>query len=149
MDPKAIAEVYRQIIMGGDIPAPASMLKGLKPERAAERLPGFPYSLLENLWHAVFWQTIWLNRLEGKKAKSFMEDWQSPEPSELPKLRARFLANLAKAHKIASAKSFKHKMKSDEAALKTLVAMAVHDSYHIGQMNLIKRATKFAGQSRK
>jgi uncharacterized damage-inducible protein DinB len=119
------------------------MLK-MTAANAAKRLPGHPYSILENLWHAVFWQTIWLDRIEGKKAKSFMEDWQSPPVSEFPKLRAAFLANLDKARKLCAAKTFKHKMDSDEKAIKTLIAMAIHDSYHIGQMNVMKRAMRKA-----
>ncbi len=142
MDPKAIAEVFQQIIEGTDIPAPAGMLKTIKAENAAKHIPGFPYSIIENLWHAVFWQTIWLNRIEGKKAKSFIEDWQSPDASEFPALRTQFLANLETARKIAGAKQFKHKMESDEKAVKTLVAMAIHDSYHIGQINLMKRVIR-------
>jgi uncharacterized damage-inducible protein DinB len=142
MDPKSIAEVFQQIIDGDDIPAPAGMLKTIKTESAAKRLSGFPYSILENLWHAVFWQTIWLNRLEGKKALSFIADWQSPDPSEFPVLRTQFIANLEKARKTAGGKHFKHKMDSDEKAVKTLVAMAIHDSYHIGQINLMKRVIR-------
>jgi uncharacterized damage-inducible protein DinB len=142
MDPTTLAEVFRQIIDGDDIPAPAGMLRTIKAENAAKRLPGHPYSILENLWHAVFWQTIWLNRIEGKKAQSFMDDWQSPDLSEFPALRTRFIANLEKARKLCAAKSFKHKMKSDEAAVKTLIAMAIHDSYHIGQMNVMKRTIR-------
>ena len=142
MDPKTVGEVFRQIIVGGDIPAPSRVLGGISGAKAAQRLPGFPYSILENLWHAVFWQTIWLDRLEGKATMKFTEDWQSPPASEFPKLRARFIANLEKAHKVCTSKSFKHKMKSDEAAIKTLIALAIHDSYHIGQINVMKRVLR-------
>jgi uncharacterized damage-inducible protein DinB len=141
MDPKTVSEMFQQIIDGDDIPAPAGMLK-MTAANAARRLPGHPYSILENLWHAVFWQTIWLDRVEGRKAKSFIEDWQSPPASEFPKLRTQFVANLEKARKLTAAKTFKHKMDSDEKAIKTLIAMAVHDSYHIGQMNVMKRAMR-------
>jgi uncharacterized damage-inducible protein DinB len=145
MDPKTVAEVFRQTIEGLDIPAPAGMLRTIKASDAARRLPGFPYSILENLWHAVFWQEIWLNRVEGKKAASFMQDWQSPDPTEFADLRARFVANEERARKLCSARAFKHKMASEEKALQTLVAMAVHDAYHLGQINLMKRAMRKKG----
>lgn len=144
MDPKTVANMFQQIIGGDDIPAPAGMLKTIRADKAALRQPGFPYSILENLWHAVFWQTIWLSRLDGKRAKSFLEDWQSPDPSEFSALRTQFLANLERARKIAGAKAFTHKMDSDDKAVKTLIAMAVHDSYHIGQINVMKRAMRTA-----
>ena len=142
MDRTTLAEAYRQILSGSDIPAPARLLNGIRPDKAAQRLPGFPYSLLENLWHAVFWQTIWLDRLDGKATMKFTEDWQSPPASDFSKLKAQFLTNVEKAHKLAAAKSFKHKMKSDEAAIKTLIALAIHDSYHIGQINVMKRVLR-------
>lgn len=142
MDRATLAELYRQILSGSDIPAPSRLLGGISAKKAAERLPGFPYSILENLWHAVFWQTIWLDRLEGKATMKFTEDWQSPPASEFPKLKARFIANVEKAHKLLSAKNLKHKMKSDDAAMKQLIAMAIHDSYHIGQINVMKRVQR-------
>ena len=142
MDHATLAELYRQILSGSDIPAPSRLLGGISGKKAAERLPGFPYSILENLWHAVFWQTIWLDRLEGKATMKFTEDWQSPAASDYPKLKARFIANVEKAHKLLSAKKLKHKMKSDDVAMKQLIAMAIHDSYHIGQINVMKRVSR-------
>ncbi|HXH61031.1 MAG TPA: DinB family protein, partial [Fimbriimonadaceae bacterium] len=106
MDPKTVSETFRQIIAGDDIPAPEGMLRTISAKYVTKRLPGFPYTILENLWHAVFWQNIWLNKIEGKKVRSFMEDWQSPDPSEFPALRKEFVANLEKARKIAGARAF-------------------------------------------
>ncbi len=142
MDRPTLAEVYRQILSGSDIPAPSRLLGGIRADKAAVRLPGFPYSILENLWHAVFWQTIWLERLEGKASMKFTEDWQSPPASEFPKLKARFIANIERAHRLCSGRSLKHKMKSDDAALKVLVSMAIHDAYHMGQINVMKRVLR-------
>jgi uncharacterized damage-inducible protein DinB len=141
MPQRELAEVFRQILSGADIADPRKLLN-MPAKNAAQRLPGFPYSILENLWHAVFWQTIWLDRLEGKATMRYTEDWQSPPASEFEELRERFVANIEKAHKLTKAKTLKHKMKSDEVALKQLTAMAIHDAYHIGQMNVMKRVVR-------
>ena len=143
MDQSTAAEMLRQIIEGVDITAPKSLFRNISKERAALRMPGFPYSILENLWHADVWQIIWINKLEGRRNEDIWEkNWRSPHPDEWPDVRASFLANIEKAHAIASAKPFKHKTKSKDAAVKTLIQLAMHDSYHIGQITLIKRVLR-------
>lgn len=142
MDQRTVAETFRMIIAGDDIAAPASMLKNVSEAKAAARLPGFPYSMLENLWHTVFWQEIWLDKVEGRKPEHWIEDWQSPDPSEWKRLRAAFMKNQDRALAICTAKPFRHKMKNKDVALRNLMNIAVHDAYHIGQINLIKRVQR-------
>lgn len=142
MDKKTVANAFKQIASGSDIPAPAKLLNGISEARAAVRLPGFPYSIAENLWHAVFWQDIWLNRVQGRKAKTFIEDWQTPSVGEFKQLRARFIENEARALKLLCVAKFNHSMKSEPVALQMLMAMAVHDAYHLGQINLLKRVQR-------
>jgi uncharacterized damage-inducible protein DinB len=132
-----VVEAFRQVIEGVDIPAPESLLRNVTAEKAAIKLPSMPYSILGNLWHADFWQQIWLDRLSGKRARSFTEDWQVPDSSEWEPTRAHFLAGLEQAKETAA--SLEHKMKSDEIAIKTLLQIAIHDAYHLGQINLLKR----------
>ena len=57
-------------------------------------------------------------------------------------VRKSFLKNLARAHAIAKAKPFKHKMKSKDMAIRNLLNLAVHDAYHIGQITLMKRVLR-------
>ena len=135
--------MLRQIIEGVDITAPKSLLRNITKEKAALRMPGFPYSILENLWHADVWQIIWVDKLEARRQDGIWEkNWRTPRPDEWPDVRASFLANIEKAHAIASAKPFRHKMKSKDAAVKTLLQLAIHDSYHIGQITLMKRVLR-------
>ena len=54
-------------------------------------------------------------------------------------IRDQFLAGLERALEVARSDPFEHKMKSDAIAIKTLLQVVVHDSYHIGQINLLKR----------
>jgi uncharacterized damage-inducible protein DinB len=141
MDPgrEAVVEALRQIIEGTDIPPPRTLLN-MTAKRAAVRLPEMPYSISTNLAHANFWQEIWLERLAGKRARSFPEDWKTPPAEEWPSIREQFLSGLDRAVEIARSEPFDHKMKSDTVAIKTLLQIVVHDAYHIGQINLLKRA---------
>jgi uncharacterized damage-inducible protein DinB len=127
---------------GDDIPAPKALLARVKEEEASRVPDALPYSLATNLAHAVFWQRIWLNRLKGLRAESFLKDWRVPAVGEFAALRREFLDGLQEALSIASAKQIRHSMKSDKAAEATLINIAVHDAYHLGQINLIKRALR-------
>jgi hypothetical protein len=148
MDPgrAVVRELFRQIIDGTDIPAAESLLRNVTPEKAAIKLDNMPYSILTNLAHADFWQQIWLDRLHGKRARRITEDWKAPAAGEWPQVRASFLANLGRASEIAAAEGFDHRMKSDEIAIKTLLQIAIHDAYHLGQVNLLKRGLRLAGK---
>ncbi len=144
MDRHTVAEALRHIIDSVDIPSPSRLLKNVKPETGAKKLDIMPYSMITNLAHAVFWQDLWLSRLKGLKARSITEDWEVPPQEQWKELCERFIAGLQEAHNIAKAKSFKHKMKSDDAACRTLLQIAIHDAYHLGQMNLIKRSLRLS-----
>ncbi|MCH8274209.1 MAG: DinB family protein [Armatimonadetes bacterium] len=147
LSPQTVAETLTQVIEGEDIPKPKSLLRNITPEKAARKLPHMPYSILTNLAHTDFWQTLWLNKLKGLPRKSITEDWRVPNPDEWQEVRESFLAGLDEAHAIAAAQPFKHKMRSDEAAVNTLIALAIHNAYHLGQINLLKRAMRLGNES--
>ena len=139
-----LRELLRQIDDGYDIPKARKLLSRIKPEDAAKKLPNMPYSLITNLAHTLFWQRFWLNRLGGLPGESFTNDWRVPVASQWESLCAEFLDGFEKARSIASSRTIKHKMKNDEEAVKTLLQIAVHNSYHLGQMNLLKRALRLS-----
>jgi hypothetical protein len=149
LGPEIAAELLRQIRDGKDIPAPASLLRNIKAEAAAEHPVDSPYSILANLAHAHFWQRLWLDRLAGGRARSFTEDWQTPDPACWSDLRRDFLTGLDEAIRVASADPFEHKMKSDEIAVKTLIQIGIHDAYHLGQINLLKRQARLRDSRRR
>lgn len=146
MDRAAVVELFRQIWKGDDIPAPESLLRGLNAEAAASKLPHWPYSILTNLEHADFWNRIWLDRLKGVRAQSFMKDWREPAAEEWAKVKKSFLDNFEEAMRIAASDPFEHKMKSDEVAVRTLINIAIHTSYHLGQINVLKRELRMVKQ---
>ncbi|HEY0866467.1 MAG TPA: DinB family protein [Fimbriimonas sp.] len=135
------SEALRQVRDGMDFSAPKSVLK-IRAERAVVRARGWPYSSAENVAHCDLWQQIWLAKLRGETRPRLdpkIWDWPKVHTSEWGKVREDFLRNLGDALAIASAEPFVHRMKSDEDAVKTLLEIAVHDAYHIGQCVLLKR----------
>ncbi len=140
MNSEALVDLFDQIISGEDIPKIGFLLGRLTPDQAALQLEGMPYSILTNLAHADLWQVIWMNRILGLKRPSFREDWRVPPAEEFLVVRESFLTNLAKARDLAAAWPIDHKMKSGDAVLHTLGSLAIHTSYHIGQIKLMARA---------
>lgn len=94
--------------------------------------------------HAVLWQEFWLNKLNGGRKKSSMKEWKDdfrkPAPEELEDLKSRFVSGLRQAADIAASGPFAHKCTDDIDAIDTLLRIAVHGAYHMGQLNLIKRS---------
>lgn len=138
---KAVAEALRQVRDGMDFSAPKSVLK-ISPARAVTKQEGWPYSIGDNIAHADFWQRLWLARLTGETRPKMDEklwDWPTIAANEWADVRRQFLVNLDEAIEIASAEPFVHCMKDEGAAEKTLLEIAVHDAYHIGQCVLLKR----------
>ncbi|RMG24536.1 MAG: DinB family protein [Armatimonadetes bacterium] len=140
-----LVQLFDQILEGKDIPTAEGVLR-VKREDAEAELPPLPYSLLVNLAHAVHWQDLWLNQLEGKPNPPIQEvwrtDWRRPDASEYPALRKRFVEGLRRARALAGEEFASHRCESDEKAAEVLLRIAIHASYHIGQMNLLKRALR-------
>lgn len=147
MDRSTLVNLFTQIIEGWDIPTPSALVK-MKQSDAAVQLPNIPYSLLTNLAHTVTWQRIWLGQLRGEPRESLLEvwkqDWSVPDEKQWDPLRKEFLAGLTEAKDIAESKPFRHKAKSDEKAVETLLKIAIHAAYHMGQMNVVKRSLKLS-----
>lgn len=138
-----LAHVFDQILQGFDIPTPEQAIK-ITQSKAAEQVSPLPYSFLTNLAHAALWQDLWLGALAGGRAKSTMQEWKNdfriPDPSEFESLKERFIEGFRKAREIAASEPFTHKAESDALAKELLTRIAVHGAYHLGQMNLLRRA---------
>jgi uncharacterized damage-inducible protein DinB len=142
MDQTTAAEALRQVFEGADFTPPTKMLSRLTAEQAAARIPSAPYSILTLVAHADFWQRIWLARLGGEKRPSIIEDWRVPNSTEWQSLRKSWLEGMTQAIQIASRKPFEHKAKNDATAVKFLLEIALHNSYHMGQIALLKRMAR-------
>lgn len=141
---------FDQILQGWDIPTPAGVLRVREDKRAAVPA-GAPYSILTNLAHAVLWQDFWLQKLAGGRRKAGPSEWNNdfrvPDPSEWHALKKRLLEGLQEARRIAASEPFDHEMVSDQEAIETLIRILVHVSYHLGQMNLLRRMSTVSKRS--
>ena len=137
-----VREALRQIIEGDDFEPGKVLLKNVKAEAAVRVVKGLPYSLATNVAHADIWNRLWLTRLEGEKKFNPFPDFPVVSEKEWPEVRASFLQNLNRAYEIACAEPFEHHCKTDAAAVKVLLKIAVHTSYHLGQIKLLKRALR-------
>lgn len=150
MDLTLVDRLFQQVLEGWDIPTPPGVLR-VKREDAARTLPGLPYSMVKNLAHAVYWQNLWLGKLRGDKSPPSMEvwtnDWRDPGPEEWEGLRTSFVSGLEEARGYCGEGFCRHKCKSDEAAADTLIAIAIHASYHLGQLNVLKRSMRKGKES--
>lgn len=137
----AAAEALRQIIEGDDFSTPAGLLRSIRAEMAVAVVPGSPYSIATNVEHARIWQDLWLCRLRGEKIPrvDYGKDFPEVAPKEWPKIRSAFIEGLSEAHAIACRAPFEHGAADDATAIRTLLKIANHGAYHIGQVVLLKR----------
>lgn len=138
-------QLFDHIIEGYDIPTPAGVVR-ISPATACEAITPLPYTFGCNLAHAVMWQNFWLNKLKGGRKSSSMTEWtkdfREPDPNEIPNLKTSFLQGLLEARMMAAQIGSGTLVVSDGEATDTLLRIAVHASYHLGQMNLIKRSAR-------
>ncbi len=135
MESALLKIMFDQILEGRDIPGVGSVLR-MTAKRAGECKSGMPYTMTDNLWHVVYWQEIWLQELRGEKMIPTMQiwagDWQGTDEYQFGELREKFLQGLEEARLMC-----KGELDADRANL--LLRIGIHATYHIGQLNLIKR----------
>lgn len=142
MDRAVLIQLFNHLFRGNDIPAPETVVKATRKD-AELMLDHVPYSLLAILAHTVYWQELWLKRLRGEpvppQTEIWKNDWKTPDPSEWPALQKRFVEGLRAAEAIAAAEPFVHALPTDHEAVDRLCQIVLHASYHMGQINLMKR----------
>jgi len=134
-----VVEAMRQMLTGADFTDPTKLLSNVSSRAACARLDGVPYSIASNTRHTDIWNLVLLARLKGLPKVNPYPDFPVIAESDWPQVRRDFLANLEEAMQIASAEPFVHRCQSDEAARKLLLRIAIHSTYHMGQINLLKR----------
>jgi hypothetical protein len=142
LDPATVAEALRQVLQGEDFHDPKQTTARIRLQAAMAQHVDAPYSIATNAMHTVFWNRIWLAKLRGIKKPAMIEDWRVPSAAEWPEIRLGLVETVEEAYVIASAHPFEHSMKNDTAACKTLLAIAVHTAYHLGQITLLKSLSK-------
>ena len=130
-------------------------LRGVTAKEAIWR----PENCLHNIWeivvHAAYWKYTVTNRLTGGKEHRFPErgsNWFSRDGvrssgSELDKCWVHDLELLARMHKelcsaitVLKDTGLKRPMRgSQQTAVRNLVGIAMHDVYHAGQIQLLRK----------
>jgi uncharacterized damage-inducible protein DinB len=135
---------------------PLACVEDLSVEMATRHLDGFPHSIAELVFHMYYWMNYELRRIRGESpkypahnAESFPTATSPSNSEEWDQLRrdlSWFLAEYAKL-----AKSSTHEMQCEIQSVQegdkkvsgtlesVLWQMVAHNSYHLGQIALIRR----------
>ncbi len=126
-----IEELYRQLQEGWDFDDAAELLDPISADEASRPIPGAPYTILQNLAHAEVWLRYWLLASEHEEPRP-EEEWPSPAADQWEMIRRSFLEGLARAGALATSDP-------GPSATTRLIQIALHTSYHLGQIQLLRR----------
>jgi uncharacterized damage-inducible protein DinB len=135
---------------------PIACVEDISAELAARHVSGFPHSIGQLVFHMNYWMEYDLQRMRGEKPKYPEHNAESfpPAPSpadsaEWDRLRHHFGQLLAEHARLAQSSAADLDRKIEPLHDKhneisgTLEAMlwqtAVHNSYHVGQIAMIRR----------
>ena len=136
---------------------PLAAVKGLDTQLAARKIEGYPQSIFEIVAHMNYWMDYELRRIKGENpnypehaAMSWPADFTPPNETEWNLLVIQFaelidqLATLAKTdsgflNRQVAATQPNHDQPL-YSVLDVLWQTAIHNSYHVGQIVLLRRA---------
>ena len=135
---------------------PIACVEDIPADLAAQHVAGFPHSIGQIIFHVNFWMNYDLRRMRGEKpkypdhnAESFPPDPSPTDPADWDRLRRDFAWFLAEHARLADLPQSEldrqieplHEKHNEIAG--TVEAMlwqtAVHNSYHVGQIAMIRR----------
>jgi len=135
---------------------PVACVEDLTADLAERRVENLPHSVYQIVWHMNFWMDYELRRIRGDKPRypdHASESWPAPAPPEeaaWKKEVARFadligvLAAMAQGDSNALSREIPATHSTQEAATSTVLAILwqtlAHNSYHVGQIALLRRA---------
>lgn len=140
------AEGLVRLLEGTGAHAPISgSLEDLDEERAAERRADWPHSCHDILLHIVFWQDLFMARLEGRPAPfpATAEDgWPPAGRNRWTDTVGRFARGLEEAKALARGGNLDARIPEWHGIryAEGLSILAQHNSYHLGQIVLLRRA---------
>lgn len=128
--------------------SPRNVLDGLDWHHAGVTPNGVPHSIFQIVNHVIYWQDLFLSGLDRKDMvgpKHAHEGWpgaKKPEtPHEWQEVVEQYQAGLAQTHKAVVCKNPLHSVpaRAETKRIDVLNTLALHTSYHVGQMVLIRR----------
>jgi uncharacterized damage-inducible protein DinB len=132
-------------------------VEGLPLDLASRQVPGFPHSIWQILFHLNYWIDYDLRRIRGERPAypdHAAESWpQNPTPADEEEWRqevSRFTALLGDVAVLANAGPERLKQEVEamhpahgvqsSSTLAVLWQTVVHNSYHLGQIAMLRRA---------
>jgi len=154
MSQRALKELLRGQGAHAD---PIACVEDISAELAARQVEGFPHSIGQLVFHMNYWMDYELRRIRGQRPEypeHASESWPvatSPaDAQEWDRLRRDFAWFLAEYAKLAQSsgpemrREIESGQESDKNIAGTLEAvlwqMVAHNSYHVGQIAMIRRA---------
>jgi uncharacterized damage-inducible protein DinB len=136
---------------------PRACVEDLSAELAARHVEGFPHSIAELVFHMNYWMEYERSRIRGEKpthpdhnSESFPPAGSSSGAGDWDGLRNTFVALLADFTALAksSSKEMQRQIESIHEGDRKIVGnleaslwqMVAHNSYHIGQIAMLRRA---------
>jgi uncharacterized damage-inducible protein DinB len=145
----------RELVYGkGAHVDPIACVEDLAPELATRTLPGYPHSIWQIVEHMNYWMDYELRRIAGEQLSypdHAIESWLAhPDPASEPQwhaARQRFGDLLGRFASLAEsdAASMQKVVSPDKPAAPPSTAGAIlqqivaHNSYHVGQIALLRR----------
>jgi uncharacterized damage-inducible protein DinB len=154
MSSRALTELLRG---KGSHADPIACVEDLSAELAAGHAEGFPHSIGQIVFHMNYWMDYELRRIRGQRpaypehnSESFPPTPSPSDTQDWDRLRKRFarllddFAMLAKSSPAEMQREIESAHEGDTKLAGTLEAvlwqMVAHNSYHVGQVAMIRRA---------
>ena len=135
---------------------PVAATQGIPAQLAGRTLEGYPHSIWQIVSHMNYWMNYELRRISGEQPiypTHAAESWPSPSAilteSEWKQVIAHFIASIDQLSALAKAGSeFLHREvkpahavpgQPSYSVLDVLWQLAMHNSYHVGQIVLLRR----------
>jgi len=133
---------------------PINCVEDVSAELAARRVENFPHSIADLVFHMNYWMHYELRRIRGEKPKYPDHNAESfpsqPSCEDWDRLKQDFTRLLSEFDKLAQSppsernRQIESIHEGDQKVSNTLEAvlwqMVAHNSYHTGQIALIRRA---------
>jgi uncharacterized damage-inducible protein DinB len=136
---------------------PIACVEDISADTAAQHVPGFPHSIGQIVFHMNYWMSYELRRVRGERPaypEHAAESWPAtPSPAdaqEWDRLRRDFAwflseyTSLAQSPRAELDYQVEPAYEGHKSLAGTLEAvlwqMVVHNSYHVGQIAMIRRA---------
>ena len=143
---KDLRTIVLQSLSGRDAHAPVTdVIDGLEWGLAGERAGESPHTIFEIVLHMVYWQRFALAWIEGEKPptpEKAADSWPGPsapaDQSAWADALGEFRSGLSRFEELAR-KADLDAVRRGKSVLEILQLVAAHNSYHCGQIVLLRR----------